>query len=309
MYQYVYTKEVLNKYVFISSREKSEKNPFFIFSMLTRKRLRDESVQKKSIGFHPILESVTRFLRFKDVGQISASNQFFYQKMWIYLLRSTSRELKLNESILFDGKSLSWTLKYATELKHQKLKVVSQHARFFTIFIPQIDKLSISNGEYATIRLPRKLQSLEIQGPIPTKLRLSGITNFTCGGNYHTDLENIPKFVKDLHIINSFIWFGCLGYLPNVKSLTLYCREVEDVDKLQTQCPLLETVTIQHYGNLPTQGIENIKVSTLILDFPNVSNMFDIYVHHVKTLDLSRCPKLFDYSNFKNIPHIIYPNK
>jgi hypothetical protein len=291
------------------SHKKGEKKIHFYFSMLTRKRLRDETIQKKSIGFHPILESVTKFLTFKDVGQISTINQFFYQKMWIYLLRSTSRELKLNEFILFCSTSLSWISKYAMELKHQKLKVVSQHAKFFVIFIPQIDSLSISNAEYTTIRLPRKISSLEIQGSIPTKFRLSGITNFKCWGNSHSDLANIPKFVKDLHIFGSYIWLGYLCYLPILTSLTIHCGEVLESELLCRRCPLLETITLTHYGHLPIKGLENIRVSTLILDYPNVSNMFDIRFNYVKTLDLSRCPKLFDFSNFKNIPHIIYPNK
>jgi hypothetical protein len=277
--------------------------------MLTRKRLREGNHKKMSIGFHPIMESVTRFLHFKDCAQVTTMNQFFHQKMWLYLLRSTNRELNLNSIIIYNVDSSTWIRKYASELKYQSIHVSSKHVDFFSINIPQICDLFIMYCNYSTIRLPTKIQSLGIFGDIPNKIRNVKLNKFTMGNFSPIAVQTIPEDVKDLHIYAKYIWFQVIPSLPNVTRLNVYnCNEVQGIEKLMIQCPKLETIMSYSFER-PTIGFEEVNVSQLILDYPNVTTMYDIHYPNVKTLDLSRCPKLLNYSNFKNVPNLITPNK
>jgi hypothetical protein len=97
--------------------------------MLTRKRQRDTEIQNRfnastleqSFQFHPILESITLFLRFKDVGNVSALSTWYHVKTWIYVLKSQHREIR--QAINVNCKSVVWLEKYKKSLKNQRLSI------------------------------------------------------------------------------------------------------------------------------------------------------------------------------------------
>src|SRR5215204_4809265 len=94
--------------------------------MLTRKRqkeincLKTQKISNLAYTFHPIFESICRFLDFQDVASGACVNSDFFGKLWLYVLRSSTRDSELNTHIFINHESASWIAKFSQELKYQR---------------------------------------------------------------------------------------------------------------------------------------------------------------------------------------------
>jgi hypothetical protein len=277
--------------------------------MLTRKRLRDENqrnlVKTEYYSFDPIMEAVARFLGFQDCGNVAKMNREFAHKLWVYVLRSSSR---VSEIICFHSSSYVWISKYSKELKNIKLHVGSHHASFSSLEIPQLYSLQLMCCR-VPIRLPPKiidLTMLDALGYLATLSSFPCVTSLNIGDigsmGFHY-LKNLPSSLEILSLWLSIFSCRDLPFLPRLESLLIrQCGFFEDIAELRTKCPNLVHLEL---CNVSLNGLQGLDVHKLVLLDTELVDISDLAHIRVDVLDLSRCPNVVDFSSVKHISRVI----
>jgi hypothetical protein len=268
--------------------------------MQTRKRAREQAgrdqVHNTYYHFDPIMESIAQFLEFQDCGAASRLNRAFANKLWVYVLRLSSRNISLNPVIHFNPFTEFWIRKYALELKNQQVEVGWHHSSFFQIDIPCLFSLRIINCS-SQIRLPANLTDLRIldtRGWYTGIPHMQGVRCLEIGYAFWSDdLDTLPRSLEMLNLVTGYFSFNDIPMLPNLKSLWLRsCQMIKDVHQLRANCPMLENLFLVKSS---IADIANLQVSRLVLfddalvDISLLSNI------QVQVLDLSHCPKVADF--------------
>jgi hypothetical protein len=276
--------------------------------MLTRKRQRDTEIQdrfnsltsRQSNQFHPILESVTKFLKLKDCSNVSRLNPLYHVKTWIYVLKSKNRNI--DEPISVDDTSCLWLKKYANSLENQ-------HLKFLKIVhdvpnIPKVRMISIISqysGEFPEC----KHLFLSHSGEFPNLSNLETLTmNNSCREEsvFFEFLDKSKDSLKEL-----YIHWGIHGLpmLPNLK--VLYYKNIYGENylfqNLYKLCPNLKELSIKHYQGKTCKSLMGlISVQILILESYTLHNIEDLKYLNLVELDVSKCPHIVDFSPVSHIP-------
>jgi hypothetical protein len=265
-----------------------EKFFYLFFPMLTRKRHREQVYLQKlnayTYEFDPIRESVAKFLTYHDVAFVSNLNKEYNTKIWIVVL---SHSCRVNDFIKVDPTSWLWIVKYAQHLKYQKLRISSNHRKFFQFEIHILDTLLIEHCD-KPIRLPKNLRELRINDcwrPFP---KMNGITCFVFTRPWSTrdfDIENLPSSLISLYLQCLEFNSSEIPLLPNLTTLTLYkCSDFLQMDQLHVKCPNIHTLCILDSLSEDLNGIQGLQIDRLIIDcseFMNVNFLKLVKVNHL----------------------------
>jgi hypothetical protein len=256
--------------------------------MLTRKRHREQVHFKKlnayTYEFDPIRESVARFLPYYDCASVSNLNQDYNTKTWIVVLSHSSR---VNDYIKVDPTSWLWIVKYAQQLKYQKLQISSNHAKFFQLKIPILDTLVIEHCD-KLIRIPKNLRELRVNDCDGTFSNMNGITCFVFRRYWAMrdfDIEKLPSSLIYLNLQCMEFNPSEIPLLPNLRTLTLHkCTDFLQMDQVHVKCPNIHTLAIVDDFNEDLDGIQGLQIDTLIIDcsqFINVNFLTLVKVNHL----------------------------
>jgi hypothetical protein len=274
---------------------KGEKLSSLSKSMLTRKRARDNTL--KQFVFHPIMESASLFLEFKDCGQVASISRVYAEKMWLYVLRSMTRASGLNTLILWSSWSQQWFQKYRFELKHQKIEVHSNHAWFFKLNIPQCDTLVIVKCFQNSEMVLPKVRCLTIErchySVVPKMQHIREITYIALPSG--VPWSRFPESLEVVRINNHTFNVSQIDDLPNLHRIELSgCEYTHYIDILHELCPALKTLVLNRDWRGSFSELKGLKVETLIIDSKwslNIASLTDV---DVQTLMLRSWPKISD---------------
>jgi hypothetical protein len=270
--------------------------------MLTRKRQRYTEIQyrfnlltsQQSNQFHPILEAVTKFLKFKDCSNVAKLNTRYHLTTWIYILKSKNREIR--EPIDVNCKSILWLEKYNTSLKNQHLRLLSiQHDDYnYHKYRHNEDLVSFENEQVA-IFLAKQQQ----------------IYGFTFGPPRHISVHFQIEILKNYKDLKELTWFSeyinDLPYFPNLESLTLeslclrYSSSLFSFEWLSRQCPRLKTLIISDHTIKDMTGI-GTTIKKMTIDSKNLTSLESLRNVNLEELDVSKCMYISDFSVVAHIP-------
>ncbi len=256
--------------------------------MLTRKRQRDTLIQEhfnsltsdQSNQFHPMLESITRFLDFKDCSNIAILNVWHHLKTWIYVLKSQNR--KIRPIIDVNHKSILWLTKYSKSLSNQHLHLKSHYQNPELLFNNEACRMFFTNQQkmYCFTFFPQWNTSITTQEEII--------------------LKNIALYLKELTCVvltmKNFPLFPCLELLhfrnPQSKIVLESCLQ---------KCPILKTLVLDSYhdSTIPEIGtsIQKLTISSYYL-----TNLESLRYSNLQELDVSGCMNITDFSPTMHIP-------
>jgi hypothetical protein len=280
--------------------------------MLTRKRQRDTEIQdrfnsltsRQSYQFHPILESVTKFLKFKDCSKISKLNTMYHVKTWIYVLKSKNRYK--DEPIIVDDKSCLWLRKYANSLE-------SQHLEFLRLIkdfpnIPKVDTVSIISQYNGHIPECNHL-FLSHSGEFPNLSNLETLTMTSSCREESVFFEFLDKSKDSLKELHIHWGIHGLPMLPNLE--VLYYKNIGSpkLNNLSKLCPNLKQLHIKYYREKTCKSLVGLNIQKLTLESFHLHNIEDLKYLKLLELDVSKCPYITDFSPIAHIPNVhTHPN-
>jgi hypothetical protein len=263
--------------------------------MLTRKRQRDTEIQNRfnestleqSNQFHPILESITIFLRFKDCGSVARLNKDYHLKAWIYLLKSKNRSIR--EPININFKSVKWLEKYKKSLKNQHL----------SLFIAEYPWSNNRERERAFLKIRNQE---DVQRFLNNNQQ---IHSFTFSHRYHDThvLYNIATYLKELtwlgRNIDSFPCFPVLEFL-DISHTTVSGNLFAFLAK---QCPALkELIIFDCFASDIIIKLGSTVKKLKIKHHSHLKNLEPFRCLQLQELDISNCMYITDFSPVAHIP-------
>jgi hypothetical protein len=277
-----------------------------VFSLMTHFGISTQCFQ-----FDWLLESVTRFLEFRDVGNVSKVNCFYYSKTWRYFLGSVNR-CRTEQPIPLCSKSIKWIKKYRLFIGQEKLELDSNSPDFDLSVIPKLFTLILSSIPTDDIPTTFPLQvnylSCEaIIGDIPNFVATHVLL-------FRSSITAYSETVETLLIQKDCVYCHGLPNFPNLKKLELHANYLfnmggqwdskgllwNDVGIL-TKYPNLEYLKISCRNIDFVDAIQNYKHKLVIASFDLV-DITCFSMLQCSELDLSGCPKIQDYSGVAHIP-------
>jgi hypothetical protein len=271
--------------------------------MLTRKRQRDNKIQNRfnastltqSNQFHPILESITIFLGFKDVSNVARLSTEYHLKTWIYILKSNNRSI--SELINVNFKSVVWLEKYSNSLKNQHLSLWSiQH----------------HSHNYHKYRHTQDLTNFENAKVIDFLTQRQEIHSFKFGPPLHVSenvqveiLENVAHHLKELMWLTMYMHH--LPFFPKLESLHLTLLltpkpQLKNMFELiAKQCPVLKNLILDNDYITDMTGISNT-IQKLTIHSQSLRSLESLRCVNLKELDVSECMFITDFSPVSHIP-------
>jgi hypothetical protein len=251
--------------------------------------------------FEPILESITKFLVFKDCSHVDQLNHMFHFKTWKYVLTAVHRSSNCNSVIKLTCDSILWVSKYRLFLKHLELEILEETYNN----APAFDLSSISHLQGLVIynvslkKFPLQMNHLicyDITGNIPNLLNTNTIylyqsliicssqsvqNLFTCSFD-SMDCETLPEFphLNHLEVSCKFLLnpSRILEKYPNLISLHISCDNINFVAAIRL---------FKHYLVIKSWPLVDITSFSLL---------------ECCELNLIGCPNIQDYSSVSHIP-------
>jgi hypothetical protein len=287
--------------------------PYFYFSkMLTRKRQKlldsqevlNLEMSTRVFQFDPILESITQFSPLQSCARIARLSHSYHGKTWMYILNSSHRLSLLNHSINLDHKSLTWISKYRMHLKYQHIQV-ARKIKFDLSIIPQLDSLNVYEP---IVNFPGQVKHLTLSGftEINTFPNITGVeTLFVPHYDSHCKLlKTCPQTITKIKIQSAW-WFNCLDLpdLQNLETLFLRVDSMKNVQTIQEKFPNLTNLHIISDNLHGIEELENFR-GKLMIECNRLITTSIFANFKTQELDLSHCPKIFDYSSLVHIPNV-----
>ncbi len=269
--------------------------------MLTRKHNQIKDIQdgftisSQCFQFDPILESITKFLNFKECGCVSIMNRCYHSKTWKYFLLSSKvakNEIKINQT------SIPWIVKYNKFLIHQNLKINSFQDIDLSI-IPKLHSLYISNCFQN--RLPHEVKFLSfccVKGSI---LDMYNNENVKL---YASTLTASSTMVKTLIIVEEDANCAVLPNFPNLKELRIHCNFLLYPLLLLDKYPNLKILHLDCNNVNFIHSLSSYK-HTLVILSENLIDISSFSILQCSKLDLSNCPNIQDFSAVAHLPIVL----
>jgi hypothetical protein len=277
--------------------------------MLTRKRKR--ATRLEFLSKFCILESATRFLEFRDCAQVDLLSRHYHSKLWLNVLKCSSRSC--NADIRVDENSEAWLTKYATELKYQALQLNRRESgeRAWNNVSTHITRLRILRGSYIDypIIAPMHLGKLTLWS-CTRSVQLRDLNTLEIGFQFDPDsMRSLPASVSKLKLYYpERNWIALLSVFPHVTTLNYAspCYREALLTSLLSKFPALETLKLEcrHHQvcNLEALGtFTSLRKLTVCytndLDLSGLKGCVGL-----EELDLSKCPKVLDFSHVRHVP-------
>jgi hypothetical protein len=273
--------------------------------MLTRKRKQIEDLQDRFListqpaHFDVILESVTRFLKFKDCAHVSIANRVYHCKTWKYVL--SCREHSKNKIIKINQYSIPWIIKYRLFMTHQTLKMNKKN-NFDLSTIPRINTLWILDVNVIIGSLPLQVKNYifsKVIATIPNMIpNMIGTTKVEM---YKSFITSHSTSVKHLDVIAEIVDCKLLPFFTNLKKLEIRCNFLRYPSLIFIQYRNLKTLQISCNDVNFITAIQSFK-HTLVIISTSLMNIASFSGLQCNELDLSQCPNIIDYSAVAHIP-------
>jgi hypothetical protein len=258
--------------------------------------------------FHWLLESVTRFLEFQDIANVSELNCFYDSKTWKYFLGSVNR-CRTEQSIPVRSTSIQWIKKYRLFIGQEMLEIDGNSPDFDLSVIPKLFSLVLSNIPTDDIptTFPLEVNYLiceGIIGYIPENFVAKYVLLFK------SSITGYSETVETLTVQTDCVYCDGLPNFPNLKKLELHADYLFNVDGLWDHAglsgileryPNLEHLTISCRNINFVDAIQTFKHKLVITSFSLV-DITCFSMLQCSELDLSGCPNIQDFSSISHIP-------
>jgi hypothetical protein len=248
--------------------------------------------------FDPILESITKFLVFKDCSPIDQLNHMYHCKTWKYVLTAVHRSSNCNSIIKLTCESILWVSKYRLFLKHLELEILEANS-------PEFDLSSISHLHSLVIykvnhkKFPLQMNHLicyDITGNIPNLLNTHTLYL------YQSPIICYSQSVKNLFMC-SFDSVDCetLPHFPNLNHLEVSCKFLLNPSRILEKYPNLISLHISCNNINFVHDIRLFK-HYLVLRSWSLVDITSFSMLECSELNLIGCPNIQDYSSVSHIP-------
>jgi hypothetical protein len=246
------------------------------------KRARENS-PKVSYTFHPILESVSRFLQFPDCGKVAQLSKTYDSQAWMYVLNDSKRANNLNGRIL--GVDIGWIRRYTKHLQHQSIIIYNQHVcdlvqRARCIVYVKSGDAFVTYVDIATIQV-RHLGLLGHLAKFDASHLPPSLDSFHVEESLHL-LELAPPELRHLRVKFGYSFCHLLPELPHLETLIVGYDSWSNISLsgISEKCPNLKTLGIVGVLENASDLHDLKKINRLVVN--------NVFTTSVSSLDLTR---------------------
>ncbi len=288
---------------------------------MSRKRAREDAASQH---FHPLVHAVSEFLLFRDCASMSSTSKLFYSLVWVHVLTSCSRPLKLNNRIDVRPDSVRWITKYSKSLQNQTLILGIHYSEidFESFDITRLHELVIFSHNFVP-HLPHALRKLQLafcnlddlqysRIPLPSIEMFAAQMDLTAIQTSNL-LKSLPSSLTSLDLSWILLDLSVCPVFPNVVELRLTYPSAKSrqssLENIQDKFPLLEKLYFTEYGYNQPVSLEPLGYySTLRSLFVNSKNLVDLgplsTIKSLKDLDVKECLFIVDFSPVRHVSNI-----